>query len=141
MTTPYRRAVVSLAAVMTITLALGACVRASRAVPDAASPLDVHPITIRFDNDARQHVHVYLINESRQWLLGRVEPMMTATLRIPEEALAESSTRIRLAVVAGEQITPQVAHHPRAALTFTLPPSAIVARRWWFAQGRLVSQR
>jgi hypothetical protein len=140
MTTPYRRALVSFMAVTTITLALGACARASSLpIAPSSSPTNDRPLTIRFDNDGRQYVHVYLVNDRRQWLLGRVEAMSKATLRIPEEVFAESPPRVRLAVISGERPTFLVAKHPRAALTSSLPASAISSWHWWFAKGELMS--
>jgi hypothetical protein len=139
MTTPYRRALVSLAVTMTL-LGLGACARTS--LPPVAlgsSPMEAHPLTIRFDNDARKHVHVYLIDERRQWLLGRVEPGSTVMLRVPAEALADSPSAVRLAVLTGEPVTLQAARHPRAALTMSLPSWQLMSRRWSFAQGGVTS--
>jgi len=101
--------------------------------------MDVGLPAIRFDNNGREHVHVYLIDENRQWLLGRVEPGAIATLRLPEEALADRPMFVRLAVLSGERMTLQVARHPRAALTVAQPALAITTRRWWFAQGELMS--
>ena len=140
MTTSYRRAFVSIAATIAITLELGACVRApSRPVPDAQLLADAHQFTIRFDNLARERVHVYLIGATREWLLGRVEPGAIATLRIPEGSLAEGSMFVRLAVLAGERLTFEAARHPRARLTVAQPASAILSQRWSFSQGQLTS--
>jgi hypothetical protein len=140
MTTSCRRAFVSIGATMTITLALAACVHApSRQVPDRLISTDARPLTIRFDNLGRERVHVYLIGATREWLLGRVEPGAIATLRIPEEALAEGSMFVRLAVLAGERRTFEAARHPRARLTIAQPASAILSQRWSFSQGQLTS--
>jgi hypothetical protein len=140
MTTPSRRAFVSIAAALTITLALGACVRTpSRAVLHRQLTTDVHPLAIRFDNNAREHVHVYLLGARRQWLLGRVEPGGIAILQLPEESLIESANFARLAVLTGERVTLQAARHPRATLTIAQPASAILSQRWKFAQGELTS--
>src|ERR1700674_5597140 len=74
MTTSCQRAFVSIAATMTITLALGACMGAStRPVLNARMSIDALPLTIRFDNLASERVDVYLIGAKREWLLGRVE--------------------------------------------------------------------
>ena len=62
MTTPSRRAFVSLTA-LTITLALGACMRAPSG--PLAAPV-TQAVTIRFDNLSREHVHVYLIGLERE---------------------------------------------------------------------------
>jgi len=97
------------------------------------------PLTIRFDNLGRERVDVYLIGAKREWILGRVEPGATASLRIPEEALAKGLTHVRLAVLQGERLTFQAARNPRARLTIAQPASAILSQRWSFSQGALTS--
>jgi hypothetical protein len=140
MTTPCRRTLVSLLATLTITLGLGACAGASyRAVPDRFSSLDLRAPEIRFDNDSREHVHVYLVDDYRQWLLGRVEPGAHRMLRIPEELVAENHTRVRLVALTGERVNLQAARHSQAALSVPLSAGTIMSRRWWFAQGDLMS--
>ena len=140
MTTSSRRAFVSIAATIAITLAPGACVHApSRGMPDGLIPTDTSPLTIRFDNLGRERVDVYLIGAKREWVLGRVEPGAIATLRLPEEALDEGSMFVRLAVLAGERLTFDAARHPRARLTVAQPASAILSQRWTFSQGDLTS--
>lgn len=134
MTTPRTHAIVSLTATMAVTLALGACVPGP-SVPalDRAAPMGV-----RFDNDSREHVHVYLVDgRDRQWLLGRVEPWSRATLRLPAAALAEGTGFVQLAVLTSERMTPQVARNPRAMLTVAQPAAAILSLRWMFAHGQL----
>jgi hypothetical protein len=134
MTTSSRRAFVSLAATMTITLALGACMGASHT---ARMSTDALPLTIRFDNTARERVDVYLIGATREWVLGRVEPGAIATLRLPEEALAKGAMHVRLAVLAGEPLTFAAARNPRAKLSIAQPAAAILSQEWRFTQGEL----
>lgn len=144
MTTTRTRVLVSLAVTMAATLTLGACLRApSRAAPGRPAPMEqvVYPFAIRFDNGAREYVHVYLISDQYQWLLGRVEPGAVATLQIPQAALVGSSGLVRLAVIAGERLTPQAARDPRATFTMAQPISAILAQRWTFSQRQLTSLR
>jgi hypothetical protein len=125
---------------MTLALALGACVRTpSPSVLDEPRPLNAQLNTVRFDNDGREHVHVYLVGAKREWLLGRVEPGAKATLRIPEDALAESAMFARLAVVTGDRMTFQASRNSRAKLTTAQPASAILSQRWRFSQGELTS--
>jgi hypothetical protein len=140
MPTLRRRALVSLAAVMTATLALGACFQAASG-RDRPPSLDDRLPRLRFDNGGREHVHVYLIGEKREWLLGRVEAGAIATLRIPQQALVENAAFVRLAVIAGERITLQAARNPRARLTLAQPASAILSQEWMFSQGSLTSLR
>jgi hypothetical protein len=140
MPTLRRRALVSSLATITILLTLVACFQPA-SVRGGPSPLDDDLLAFRFDNGASEHVHVYLIGEKRQWLLGRVEAGAIATLRIPEESLAGNSAFVRLAVIAGERLTLQAARNTRATLTLAQPVSAILTQRWSFSQGRLTSVR
>jgi hypothetical protein len=136
MTTSSRRAFVSIAATIALTLAVGACVRApSRPAPDLISTYG--PLTIRFDNDGPDRLDVYLIGEKREWRLGRVEPGANARFPIPEGVLDDGSKFVRLAVLANEQLTLRAARDPRARLTIALPLSAILSQRWSFSRGEL----
>jgi hypothetical protein len=135
MTTPRTRSLVSLVAALTVTLALGGCASApSRTAWDAPAPAGVPPFTVRFDNDARDYVHVYLVGAQRQWLLGRVEPGARATLRIPEEALAEDAGSMRLVALVGGRVTQRPASEARAVITLEQPAAAILSQRWTFSQ-------
>jgi hypothetical protein len=125
---------------MIITLALGACARASsRTVPDPLTSTYAGLLTIRFENTAGERVDVYLIGAKREWVLGRVEPGAIASLRIPDEALVEGSMFVRLAVLAGEPVTFEAARNPRVRLTIAQPASAILSQRWSFSHGELTS--
>jgi hypothetical protein len=144
MTTPRTRSLVSLAAALTVALTLGGCVSApSRLAPEGPAPTDGSPLAIRFDNQAHDYVHVYLVDARRQWLLGRVEPGALATLRIPEEALAENSMPMWLAVLAGQRMTERVAGEARVVTTIAAPVATILSQRWTFsptpASGQLTS--
>jgi hypothetical protein len=140
MPTLRRRALVSLAAAMTAALTLGACYQAA-SVRDGPLSMDEALLRFRFDNGGREHVHVYLIGEKREWLLGRVEAGAIATLRIPEQSLVENASFVRLVVIEGEGITLQAARNPRARVTLAQPASAILSQQWMFSQGSLTSLR
>ena len=139
MITPRTRAIVSLAAALTTTLALGGCVRPQpfTALDESIPMQDARVRTVRFDNSANQHAHVYLVTDERQWLLGRVEAGARATLRIPDAALTGSTSRVRLAVLTGERVTPQVTRDPRTTLTIEQPASALVSHQWTLTQGQI----
>ena len=138
MITPRTRAIVSfLATTTTAALALGACAGGpSRPAADGRALVPGAP-TVRFDNEGREHVHVYLVGEQREWLLGRVEPGARATLRLPPASLGACPGFVRLAVLAGGRLTAQAALEPRALLTIAQPAAAILAQRWTFGQGQL----
>lgn len=137
MPTLRRRALVSAIAAMSLSLSVAACVQtAARSGPSRRDDL---PPAIRFDNDTREHVHVYLIGEKREWVLGRVEAGAIAMLRIPEESLAGDQSFVRLVVIAGDGITLQAARHTRARPTLAQPVLDILSQRWRFSQGSLTS--
>jgi hypothetical protein len=131
MITPRARYIVSLAA-LTFAVALSGCARPSRQ-SDQISPADERPPAIRFDNTAHDYVHVYLVGEKREWLLGRVAIGARATLRIPDDALADTGP-MRLAVLEGQRETQHVAGDSRAATTLRQPIASILSQRWTFSQ-------
>jgi hypothetical protein len=135
MTTPSRRAFVSLAA-LTLMHVPGACIKAP--APPSTAPA-AQAVTIRFDNLSRESVHVYLIGLKREWVLGRVEPGGVSSLRIPDAALAEERSFVHLAVIAGERITFAAARHTAARITLAQPVSAISAQHWRYSQGELAA--
>jgi hypothetical protein len=134
MTTIRSRSLVSLAAALTLTVALGGCAgnATHRALNDPA-PVAATPATIRFQNEARQYVHVYLVGQNREWLLGRVEPGARTALRIPAEAMADS-WQMQLAVVAGGRATMRVASQPGAQVTIAQSAGELLAQKWTFSQ-------
>jgi hypothetical protein len=145
MTTPRTRmivsAVVSVVVSMIVTNVLAACGgRASLASDDPAAIVAtaVSP-AIAFDNDAREHVQVYLISDQRQWYLGRVEPGARRTFRVPDGAVLTSPQRLQLAVMVGLPITPHVSGDPRAMLTIAQPAARLFSQDWSIAQGQLIS--
>jgi hypothetical protein len=135
MTTIRSRSLVSLAAALTLTVALGGCAGnpTHRALNDPA-PVAAKPATIRFQNEARQYVHVYLVGQNREWLLGRVEPGARTTLRIPADAMTDDTWQMQLAVVAGGRMTMQVASQPGAQVTIAQSAGQLLAQKWTFSQ-------
>jgi hypothetical protein len=140
MLTSRTRDLVSLAASLVLSLPLGGCARHQQRQTGATTiESRREPLSIRFENSAREHAHVYLVTVERQWLLGRVEPGARAMLTIPEASFQERPGFVRLAVLVGERINPQVARDPRATFTIAQPASAIVSQRWTFMHGQIVS--
>ena len=140
MTTPRPYVLVSRAAMTILTLALGACASTPARPALEPSPIEAGQASLRFDNQARSYVHVYLVGEKREWLLGRVEPGAVATLRIPEGSLESNPGFVQLAVVEGKRVTQQAARDARAQLTIAQPASSILARQWRFVPGQLTSR-
>jgi hypothetical protein len=121
-----------------LTLGIGACAGApARAGLNDPSPVEATSLAIRFDNQARDYVHVYLVGQQREWLLGRVEPGATTALRVPDDALTDETGFVRLAVVHGGHVTQQAARDPRAQLTMAQLATTLASQRWLIAQGQL----
>ena len=135
MITPRIRATVS---IVTLTLALGACVRSPAPNTwDGAAEMSER-LAIRFDNEAQTYVDVYFIDERREWWLGRVAPGAIATLRIPAGALPASGY-MRLAVLAGQPRTLQAARDPHATFTIAQPAASLLTQRWTFRQTQVAA--
>ncbi|MEO5814635.1 MAG: hypothetical protein ABIT20_05085 [Gemmatimonadaceae bacterium] len=146
MTTPRIRSLVSLAAALVLAVAIGGCASApSREGLDGIAPADGLARTVRFDNEARDYVHVYLIAARQEWWLGRVAPGARATLRIPEAALDENAGLLRLAVLTGDRVTMRAAADDRAATVIERPAAEVLSQRWTFstltATGQLMPLR
>ena len=135
MTTPRIRSLVSLATVLVVSLTIGGCASApSRVTNDGLAPMEELSASIRFDNEGRDYVRVYLVALRQEWSLGRVAPGAKVTLRIPEAALAEDVGVVRLAVLPGDRVTLRAANENRAATMVALPAAEILAQRWTFSQ-------
>jgi len=132
--TPRIHSLVSFAGALSVALTLAGCAStASHAASVAPAAIDELPRVIRFDNAAPDYVHVYLVGDKREWFLGRVEIGARATLRIPDDALADGWP-MRLAVLEGQHRTLQVANDSHAATTLRQPIAAILSQRWTFSQ-------
>jgi hypothetical protein len=136
---PYTR--VSRIAITILSIALAACAgsQSRMASYGPAAPAAAQALTFKFDNQGRDHVHVYLIGQRREWLLGRVEPGATARLRLPDDVFDSDPGFVRLAVLSGGGVSQMAARDPRAQLTISQDPSLLLTRRWQFAQGQLTS--
>jgi len=135
MTTIRSRSLVSLAAALALTLATGGCAgNPTRSALNDPAPRAARQLAINFDNEARQYVHVYLVGQKREWLLGRVEPGAHTALRIPVEAMSDDTWNMRLAVLAGDRVTMQVASKPGVQVTIAQPAGQLLAQKWTFTQ-------
>lgn len=141
MTTTRPRALVSLVPIFVVGVLSVACGQgAYRSGLNAPATERARTLSIRFDNGARDYVRVYLIGARRQWSLGRVEAGATATLEIPEDILAEGGRFVQLAVLAGERMTLDAAHHPQVATSLLQPTLTMASQRWTFTEGQLVGR-
>ena len=142
MTTTRIRTVVSLVATLAVTSTMAACASGTSRLPSADdAPVELAAHSIRFDNAASDYVHVYLIGERSEWLLGRVAPGARAMLRIPDFALAADQESMRLAVLVGERVTLNAGTQARAASILAQPAAEMLSQRWTFSQASGITSR
>jgi len=135
MTTRRARSLVSLSVALAGAIALAGCSSTpARLASNEAVPVIEPHATIRFDNAAHDFVRVYLVGQKWEWLLGRVEIGASATLRVPDAALAPDVGPVRLAVVEGQSLAVRVAGDPHATTTGDQPLATILSQRWRFAE-------
>lgn len=132
MPTPTLRSAVSRLATTGVALLLAACASVA-----PRSDQNTTALTIRFDNEGRERVQVYLVGEQREWLLGRVEPGAIGHLPLPPASFAGKSPFVRLAVLTGNHTSLQAARSRAASTTVAQPLAALVKHQWHFVQGQV----
>jgi hypothetical protein len=100
---------------------------------------DARPLALRFTNQGHARLHVYLVGEKRDWLLGRVEAGMTTWLAVPVRTLASDAGTMRIAVLAGAPPTLRAEREARTVASMAETVASLLTRRWTFTQGQLVS--
>jgi hypothetical protein len=117
-------------------MGLGGCASAPSSLATSSTPAHTEgsPPAVRFDNDSRDYVQVYLVGIRREWLLGRAAPGARVTLRIPEEALSEDAGQMRIAVLPGTHTFDRAAVDMRASSALPRPMAEILGQRWTFSQ-------
>ena len=108
-------------------------------VAPAAAPISAGTIT--FHNHGRDRIQVYLIGEKEDWLLGRLEPMETAHLRLPESISEEGREAVVLAVVPGWARNLAPRNDRRATLSITEISNNLRGEEWVFVNGQLLGPR
>lgn len=142
MTTTRIRTVVSLVARLALASTMIGCASTGSRLPvDDAPSVELAGRSIRFDNEARDYVDVYLIGERSEWRLGRVAPGARAILRIPDAAVAADQESMRLAVLMGERVTLSAVMQARTASIIAQPASAMLSQVWTFSQTSGITSR
>lgn len=119
-------------------LPLVACAahRGSTADPDARpTAAGVVPNALRIDNTSRDRIDVYVVGQTRDWHVGRVDPGTTAFLSLPIRAVGPGMMSLAVIANAPRSMTPS--RDARAVLTLGQPLESLMAQRWTFAPGRL----
>ena len=91
---------------------------------------------VDFSNQSAERIDVYLVTETQDRLLGRVEPLARARLPLPD-GLPEAGL-IRLAVIAGATYTVSASRDARAVVSLKHSVTALAAHEWIFVGGQLL---
>ena len=92
--------------------------------------------TVEFSNQSAQRIDVYIVTETQDRLLGRVEPLTRARLPLPDGV--PDAGLIRLAVIAGATYTVSASRDPRAVLSLKQPLATLATQVWLFVGGQLM---
>ena len=123
------RAAIALAASLTG----AACVR-----PRGRAPGELPPkATITFRNQGSDRVQVYLVGETRDWFIGRLEPRQTAHLAVPRFGFMTASQAVSVAVVPGWSANAQPRREPRTTFSIDELTDDLPGQEWIFVNGRL----
>lgn len=109
-----------------------------------AAPVDVvreRAESLRFDNEGRDRLDIYLVGETRSWRLGRLEPGQARWLRVPGNLSPNELSRMQLVVLTNADVTLSPTNDPRAVTTIRQPVFVLAGQRWAFADGQLKGVR
>jgi hypothetical protein len=140
---PVLRPVLRTVAALLVALPLVACathrgIAGAAAGPDPEarpSAAGVVPNALRIDNTSRDRIDVYVVGQTRDWHVGRVDPGTTAFLSLPIRAVGPGMMSLAVIANAPRSMTPS--RDARAVLTLGQPLESLMAQRWTFAPGRL----
>jgi hypothetical protein len=93
--------------------------------------------TITFHNQGRDLVQVYLVGEKEDWLIGRLEPLETARLALPQFGFASAARSVALAVLPGWSKNLEPRRDPRATFSIDEVTDDLAGEVWFFVGGQL----
>lgn len=117
-------------------LALAGCSSAGVRMVEAAPSADTRN-TLRFDNQGRDRLDIYLIGETRSWKLGRLEPGQARWFALPGDIPPSDFSRLQLSVIANATATVDPRSDPRAITSLKQPVGTLISRRWGYTLGQL----
>jgi hypothetical protein len=93
--------------------------------------------TITFHNQGRERVQVYLVGEKEDWFIGRLEPLETARLALPQFGFTSASRSVALAVLPGWSKNLEPRRDPRATFSIDEVTDGLAGEEWFFVSGQL----
>lgn len=119
---------------------LGAC-SPSRSGHEEITPVSDIRQGIRFDNQGRDRVDVYLVGETRAWRIGRLDPGQARWLTVPSDIPTTDLARLQLAVVANASVLVDPRRDPSAITSLKQPVGSLMGQRWGYVFGQLTTAR
>lgn len=110
--------------------AIGGCASDPGAHVPAASTAGP-ALSFVLQNDSRERVWVYLVEPTREPLLGWVRPLSSERLPVPERVLAHGETTITLAIVRNRPKTARPSFEPGTILSVPMRSGSLIG--WTFA--------
>jgi len=96
------------------------------------------------ENRGLERLDVYLIDDTGEVFLGRVEPAALAPLALPVDVVARSRGMARLAIIpgaaAGAPRTLRPSREAAVVLTIWLPLARLLGQDWVFGAGQLTGR-
>lgn len=92
--------------------------------------------TFVFRNQSRDRIAVYLVEDTRESLLGRLEPLQSASLPLPDRVLTTRGT-VRLAIIANGHTSLQPSRETGALISLRRPGSSLIGQSWAYTAGQL----
>ena len=138
MTTVHSRAG-ALVALLVFT-SLGGCAR-SAVHAEGGAELSPRSEALRFVNEGRDRVDVYLVSDRQSWRIGRLEPGQASWLKVPDDIPVDDLERLQLVVLENAALSVDPRRDPRAVTTVKQPFRVLSGVRWAFWHGQITSVR
>jgi len=93
--------------------------------------------TFVFRNMSRDRIAIYLVEDTRESLLGRLDPLQSARLPLPDRVFIGRGEMIRLAIMANGSTSLQPSREVGAIISMRHRGSSLVGQSWAFQAGQL----
>lgn len=94
--------------------------------------------TFLFQNLSHERVAVYLVEDTRESLLGLVDPLQSARLPLPDRIYTSEGRMISLAIMTRRARTLQPSQENGAILSTRRRGTSLIGQTWAFSGGQLL---
>ena len=115
---------------------MGCAARPASLVKDASRGSVIASFVFR--NMSREHIAVYLVEDTRESLLGRLDPLQSLRLPLPDRIYTARAAVVSLVVIANGAVTLQPSRERGAILSSRRRGLSLIGQTWGFAGGQLL---